>query len=203
VSAKGQGGRLGTFQAIAATGQAMLGLLADACPRDEFPTAQFELYQLSNFQQSPMEEGVSLYLYRIAANTSRRNLPPTVAPDGRRFRPPIPLDLYYVATAWAPTAVKQQRLLGWTIRMFEDVPILPTGLLNNYGPEPEIFKTGETVELILDSLTLQDLNNLWSNAKNNPPLSVGYIARMIRIESSMPMSEFAEVQTREFGVGKV
>ena len=155
---------MGKFQAIAATGQAMLGLLADAVPRDQFPNAQFELYQLSNFQQ-PMEEGVSLFLYRIAVNTSRRNLPPTTGPDGRRFRPPIPLDLYYIATAWAPTAVKQQRLLGWTIRMLEDVPILPTGLLNHFGPEPEIFQPGETVEIVLDSLTLQDLNNLWGVSK--------------------------------------
>jgi len=193
---------LGTFQAIAATGQAMVGLLSDACPRDQFPNAQFELYQMSNFQQ-PMDEGVSLFLYRIAANTTRRNLPPTVGPDGRRFRPPIPLDLYYIATAWAPTAVRQQRLMGWAIRMFEDVPILPTGLLNNYSPEPEIFQPGETVEIILDSLSLQDLNNFWGVSKASLQLSIGYIARMLYIQSSMPMSEYAEVQTREFGVGKV
>ena len=193
---------MGTFQAIAATGQAMLGLLSDAVPRDLFPNAQFELYQMSNFQQ-PMEEGISLFLYRIAANTSRRNLPPTTGPDGRRFRPPSPVDLYYIATAWAPTAVRQQRLLGWAIRMFEDVPVLPTGLLNNYGPEPEIFKQGETVEIILDSLTLQDLNNFWGVSKSSLQLSVGYVARMLHIQSSMPMTEYAEVQTREFGVGKV
>lgn len=193
---------MGTFQAIAATGQAMLGLLSDAIPRDQFPNAQFELYQMSNFQQ-PMEEGVSLFLYRVAPNTSRRNLPPTTGPDGRRFRPPIPIDLFYIATAWAPTAVRQQRLLGWTIRMFEDVPILPTGLLNNYGPEPEIFQSGETVEIILDVLTLQDLNNFWGVSKASLQLSVGYIARMLHIQSSMAMSEYAEVQTREFGLGKV
>ena len=193
---------MGTFQAIAATGQAMLGLLSDAIPRDQFPNAQFELYQMSNFQQ-PMDEGVSLFLYRIAANTSRRNLPPTVGPDGRRFRPPIPLDLFYIVTAWAPTAVRQQRLMGWTIRMFEDVPILPTGLLNNYGPEPEIFQPGETVEILLDVLTLQDLNNFWGVSKASLQLSVGYIARMLHIQSSMPMAEHAEVQTREFGLGKV
>jgi hypothetical protein len=193
---------LGTFQAIAATGQAMLGLLSDAVPRDQFPNAQFELYQMSNFQQ-PMEEGISLFLYRIAANTTRRNLPPTTAPDGRRFRPPIPLDLYYIASVWAPTAVIGQRLLGWTIRMFEDVPILPTGLLNNYAPEPDVFRPDETVEIILDSLTLQDFNNFWGVSKASMQLSVGYIARMLHIQSSMPMTEYAEVQTREFGVGKV
>jgi hypothetical protein len=194
---------LGTYHAITATGQAMLGLLSDAVPRDLFPDAQFRLYQLSDFSNSEIKEGVTLYLYRVAPNTSRRNLPPTTGADGRRYRPPIPLDLYYVATAWAPTAERQQRLLGWAIRMFEDVPILPTGLLNNYGPEPVIFQPGETVELTLDSLTLQDWNNLWSTTKASPPLSVAYIARMLVIESAMPMAELPEVQTREFGTGKL
>lgn len=191
---------MASFQAIAATGQAMLGLLADACPKPEFANAQFELYQLSNFL-SPMEEGISLYLYRVAVNGARRNIPPAIGRDGKRRRPPIPLDLHYVLSAWARSAVKQQRLLGWTIRMLEDVPILPTGLLNNYGPEPDIFESGETVEVILESLTLQDWNNLWSVTKTTPPLSVGYVARMIGITSSLPLIEAAEIQTREFKSG--
>ena len=191
---------MASFQAIAATGQAMLGLLADAVPKPEFANAQFELYQISNFS-NPMDEGVSLYLYRIAVNGTRRNMPPIVGPDGRRYRPPIPLDLYYLLSVWARSTVKQQRLLCWTIRMLEDVPILPTGLLNNYGPEPEIFRPGETVEIILESLTLQDLNNLWSATKSTPPLSVGYVARMVGITSMMSLTEAVEVQTREFKSG--
>ena len=178
----------------------MLGLLADAVPKPEFANAQFELYQISNFG-NPMEEGVSLYLYRIAVNGTIRNRPPVTGPDGRRRRPPIPLDLHYVLSVWARSAVKQQRLLGWTIRMFEDVPILPTGLLNNYGPEPEIFQPGETVEIILESLTLQDFNNLWSATKTALPVSVGYVARMVGISSELPLTEAAEVQTRDFKTG--
>lgn len=178
----------------------MLGLLADAVPKPEFANAQFELYQIGNFG-TPMEEGVSLHLYRIAVNGTIRNRPPITGPDGRRYRPPIPLDLHYVLSAWARSAVKQQRLLGWTIRMFEDVPILPTGLLNNYGPEPEIFQPGETVEIIFESLNLQDLNNLWSATKTTPPLSVGYVARMVGISSGWALTESAEVQTRDFKSG--
>jgi len=190
-----------SFQAIAATGQAMLGLLADAVPKPEFANAQFGLYQLADFQ-SPMEEGVSVYLYRIAVNGARRNMPPQMGPDRQRHRPPISVDLHYIVSAWAKTAVKQQRLLGWTIRMFEDVPILPTGLLNHYGPDPDIFRPGETVELLLESLTLQDWNNLWSTTRSSPPLSVGYVARMVGIESGLPLSQPALVQTRDFKTGQ-
>ena len=191
---------MATSQAIAATGQAIIALLANACPKPEFAAARFELYQLIDFQ-TPMEEGVSLYLYRVAASGARRNLPPTVGPNGERFRPPIPLDLHYIASAWAKTAVKQQRLLGWLIRLLEDVTILPVGLLNNTGPEAQIFKPNETVEVIMDQITLQDWNNLWSTTKANPPLSVGYVARMVVIDSTLALTE-VPVQTREFGFGK-
>ena len=193
---------MATFQAIAATGQAILGLLADSCPKPEFAGARFDLYQVNNFQ-SPMDEGISLYLYRISINGARRNVPSLTGPNGQRYRPSLPLDLHYIVSAWAKTAMKQQRLLGWAIRMLEDVPILPSGMLNHYGPETEIFKPGETVELILDQLTLQDLNNLWSATKVSPPLSVNYVARMIAIESTVEIVEAAAVQTRVFDAEKV
>ena len=180
----------------------MLKLLADGCPRPEFVNSQFELYQISNFQ-APMEEGISLYLYRVAVNGARRNSPPVMGPDGKRHRPPLPLDLHYVLSAWAGSAAKAQRLLGWSVRMLEDVPILPTGLLNYHGPEPDIFQPGETVEILLESLTLQDLNNLWGTTKTNPPLSVGYVARMIGISSTLPISEAADVQTRRNDAGQL
>lgn len=193
---------MATFQAIAATGQAILGLLADACPKPEFAAARFELYQVSNFR-SPMEEGISLYLYRISVGGGRRNLQPTVGSNGERYRPAIPLDLHYMVSAWAKTAVKQQRLLGWTIRTLEDVTIFPTAILNHYGPETEIFRAGETVELILDQMTLQDLNNLWSATRVHPPLSMGYVARMVGIESTIEPVDATAVQTRVFENGQV
>lgn len=188
-------------QAIAATGQALISLLADAHPT-EFDGAGFELYQVKDFQ-SPMDEGVSLYLYRIAVNGSRRNLPPTIGVDGKKYRPPIPLDLHYLLTAWAKTAGRQQRLLAWAIRTLQDVPVLPASFLNNYAPEHDVFRTNEAIELIFDTLTLQDMNNLWSVMKSPPPLSVSYIVRMIAVESEVPMEDAREVQTRGFDVGQL
>lgn len=193
---------MATYQAIAATGQAILGLLADACPKPEFAAARFDLYQIRDFQ-SPMEEGVSLFLYRISISGSRRTLPPTVRADGKRYRPPIPVDLHYVLTAWSKTAARQQRLLGWAVRALHDYPVLHESLLNHYGPEEEVFGPGETVELIFDTLSLQDLSNLWSEMKATPPLSVAYLTRMILLESTSELMDDAPVQTREVAFGKV
>ncbi len=188
--------------AIAATGQAVLGILASACPRDIFPSAQFELYQSRNFQ-SPMEEGVSLYLHRVTPANNIRNLPPRVAPDGRRYRPALPIDLHYMMTAWARDSTQQNKLLGWAMRCVEDTSNLPSGVLNEFSPEPEVFRVGESVDLIMETVTVQDHLAVWEIGKPNIQPSIYYTARMIILESALELHENAQVQTRTFDAGQL
>lgn len=188
-------------QAIAVVGQAVLGMLADNIPQTEFTNARFELYQTSNFT-SPMEEGISLFLYRVEINSSLRNLPIRTGLDGISRRPPLPLDLYYLLTVWAKDVVKQQRILGWAMRTLEDAPVLSAARLNNFGPESDVFQPNEKVELIYQSLSLQDLSNLWSAFKVSLPMSVAYIARVVGIDSTISAEETTAVQTRQFDLAK-
>jgi Pvc16 N-terminal domain len=192
---------MATYRAIAATSQAILGLLADSVPRPEFAAARFELFQAINLQ-TPLDEGVSLYLYRVLPNQSRRCLPPRVGPDGTRYKPSVPIDLQYLLTAWAKSAERQQRLLGWAIRTLEDATILPSGLLNHYGPEPDTFAPGETVELFMDSIVIQDMGSLWEVARHHYQPSVVYIARMITLDSEVELGDAGLAQTRDFGMAK-
>jgi Pvc16 N-terminal domain len=191
---------MATYHAIAATGEAIIALLRAACPKPEFANAQFVLYQASDFQ-NPMDEGISLYLYRISVNTTIRNRRPRLGPDGRRYPPSFPVDLHYLLTPWAKTAGRQQRLLGWAVRALEDTPILPRGLLN-HGPDSETFLPNETVELVCDILSLQDIVNIWDAFKPNLQVSMPYVARMIAIDSTVELSEAPFVQTRAFGLEK-
>lgn len=188
-------------QAIAVTGQTVLGLLADNIPKTEFANARFELYQTANFA-SPMEEGISLFLYRVEVNSSLRNLPARTGLDGITRRPPLPLDLYYLLTVWAKDAVRQQRILGWAMRTLEDAPVLSAGRLNHFGTETDVFSPDETVELIFQTLSLQDLSNLWGAFKGTIPASVAYIARVVGIDSTVSAEETAPVQTREINFAK-
>lgn len=194
---------MATYHAIAATSQAILGLLKDACPKDEFQNAGFALYHPSDFEAPSMDEGISLLLYRVVPNGSLRNIQPRLGLDGRRYRASLPLDLHYVLTAWAKSVEKQQRLLGWSMRVLEDTPILPAGLLNHFMPESETFHGNETVELICETLSLQDWTAVWDKLKPKIQTSVTYVARMVPIESSIEMTGAGMVQTREFGYGKV
>jgi len=186
---------MATYPAIAATSEAVLGLLQSAAVGGEFDGVQFAHYQSGDFE-SPMSDGISLYLYRVTVS-SNRNLPPLLGPDGRRYRPPIPLDVHFLVTAWAETAVRQQRMLGFAIRTLEDTPILPAGVLNQHSPEPNVFRPEETVELVYESLTVQDVGYIWDVAQTKEQPSAPYVARMVEIESPVAIDEGGLVQTRE------
>lgn len=195
---------MATYHAIAAVGQAVLGYLEEGCPRDPFSAARFVLFQASDFQDpdSHIKEGISLYLYRVTVNTSLRNRPPRLAPppDGRRYLPSLPLDLHYLVMAWSDTAAKQQVLLGWCMRALEDLAILPIGLLNRFSPAPDTFGPTETVEFVADPLSLQELFNIWDPLKPNVHLSAAYVARMVVIDSNLPLpTDGPPAQTRALG----
>ena len=195
---------MATFPAIAATGLAVVGLLKDASAETEFADLRFDVVQAADFSSGPpMSEGLSIYTYRVTINTSRRNMPPTMGPDGRRYRAPLPVDLHFLLSPWAKTAVRQLRILGWAMRELQNVTILPAGLLNHYGPEHDTFRPNETVELICEPLSLQEMSYVIEPLKSLQPLSVPYVARMVLIESSVPFVEGEAVQTREFNYAKV
>src|SRR3954451_11221229 len=132
---------MASYPAIAATSEAILGLLESAALTSEFAGVSFAHYQAADFQ-TPIPTGVSLFLHRVTVNPNR-NLAPRRNADGRRLRPAIPVDLHYLLTAWADDAIKQQRLLGFAVRTLEDTPILPAGVLNHYGPENDVFEPVE------------------------------------------------------------
>jgi uncharacterized protein DUF4255 len=186
-----------TYRAIAATSETLRTLLESACPRDEFPDARFELFQAADFPQKKLAEGISLFLYRVAVNTTRRNLTPTVRLDGRRVKPPIPVDLYYLCSAWGKAVSRQHALLGWCMRTLEDANVLPASVLNNPGPFDDTFRPNEGVELVCEPLSLADLNNLWEVLRPDIPVSVGYVVRAVPLESTLPLAEYDPVQTRE------
>ena len=187
------------YPAIAVVGMALLNVLEDSCPKPEFANAQFDLYQSSNFA-APMDEGISLYLYRVTINGALRNTVSRLDSNGKRRRPPLPLDIHFMLTSWAKTAAKQQRLLGWAMHQIEDIAILPSGLLNSVGPEPGIFRSDEMVEIICDPISMQDMFNIWENLKSKMQVSVTYVARMVMIESALQQAEAPPVQVRDFGM---
>lgn len=157
---------------------------------------QFKVYTADDFV-NPMKAGVSLFLYRVFVNTSHRTPGGRVGPGGQRYQTQLPLDLHFLLTAWGKDASLQHTVAGWMMRTMEDMPILPSGLLN--GLDPDVFRTDETLEISVGELKNEDMISIWRDMlEKKYQLSVPYIARNVRIES-FDMETGAAVHERETG----
>lgn len=195
---------MATNAAIATTGRAILGLLESAASSEpEFSAAAFSLHSSADLRRPIGERlAVSLYLYHVAVNTSRRNLAPRLDALGVRRKPALPLDLYYLLTVWAKDATTQQRAMGWAVRVLHDTPTLPAAILNRHAPE-EVFRADETVEVVWHNLSQQEVSDIWEVARTNQQPSASYVARIVQIDSTVSLDEYPMVQTRELAYGKV
>ncbi len=190
------------YTAIAAVGTAIANLLKDAS-RTEFPQAQFKLLQAADFNTNnllPTPEGATIFLYKTAISTHRRNLPPRTNSQGVRYKPSMPVDLFFLITPWATDAEKQLRLLGWIMRVLEDSSIIPAALLNELEQNGAIFDQAESVELFFEPLSLADMAVLWENLKQVKLLpSITYVARVVLLDSLTQIKAYEPVQTRDVG----
>ncbi len=175
---------MATHHAISATAKSILGLLAEKCPKPEFTGAEFKLCQPTDFVASKRPLfGLSLCLCRVSINTTQRNPVPPTTPDGRRIRPPLPLDLHFVLTAWAKTADRQHDLLGWAMCVLDENAILPAALLNRFaGGTGAVFGPEESVGVVPASLDFEQMSAIAELAQIRQQPSIVYIARPVSIQ---------------------
>jgi len=188
---------MATNVAIASTCEAIVRLLRANYDPSDFndATLDFQVYVAEDFQR-PMDEGVSVFLYRIYHNGTHRIPTGRLLPDGRQQVPMLPVDLHFLLTAWAKKASLQHQIAGWMMRVMEDNPTIPASVLNAY--RPNVFRADEAVEVGLTELSVEDMFHVWEVMINHVyQLSVPYQARMIEIESTVTTSPLgAPVQER-------
>lgn len=190
-------------RAFAAVSEAVLALLrSNYQPEDFNNELDFRVFLARDFGSSPLQSGVSLFLYRVLPNGTYRSPAGRLDENGRRFRHQLAVDMYFILTAWGGSASLQHTVAGWMMRIMEDTPVLPAGLLNSVIPD--VFQPDESVEVMLADLSTEDLLHVWETlVQNTYQLSVPYVARNIRIESRLLQGAGEPVQQRTFEYAKV
>ena len=187
---------MATVSAVAATTEAVIRLLRSSFNPADFNNASldFQVYVADDFLK-PMDEGVSLLLYRIYHDGTNRSPAGRMQPNGQRGPTKLPVELHLLLTAWAKTASLQHEIAGWMMRTLEDNPVLYPSLLNAY--KDNVFFPDETVEISLAQLSVEDMFNIWDVIIHHVyQLSVPYVARVVRIESSLALPPAGTVQER-------
>jgi hypothetical protein len=187
---------MASTSAISATTESVIRLLRSSYNPADFNNAplDFQVYVANDFL-TPMDEGISLLLYRVYHDGSNRTPPGRMQPNGRRNRTKLPLELHFLLTTWAKQASLQHELAGWMMRTLEDNPILYPALLNSY--KPDVFYPDETVEISLAQLSTEDMFNIWDVIIHHVyQLSVPYVARVVQLDSTLAQDEGSAVQQR-------
>jgi hypothetical protein len=190
------------IHAIQTTCDAVLRLLQESYRADLIEpqlSLQFEVYSTEDFKNH-MAAGVSLFLYRVYISQNQRSSVSRDS-DGITRRPLLPLDLHFFLTVWGTKASLQHAILGWAMRTLEDRPIMPSSLLN--GVRRNVFRENETVELVAGQLTNEELMRIWDDLPTEYRLSVPYIARVVRVESSVEAPPDSLVTQRQLEYGAV
>jgi hypothetical protein len=186
---------MATYRGIESTCHAVVELLRDNYDPASFNQAlAFDVLTTGGFGDAPTA-GVTLFLYRILVNDGHRTPPGRRSVAGEPQHTQLPLDVHFILTAWAQDASLQQGIAGWMMRTMEDHRVLPVGLLNRRTPG--VFRDDETVEIHIGDIVTEDLLHLWELLGTGTyQLSVPYVARNVRIESSRQVVLAAPVQER-------
>ena len=121
---------------------------------------------------------VSLFLYRVEVDESRRNVDlPRLAPNAPR-RQALGLELHYLLTVWGQRAAEgEQVMLARCMDILDRHAVVTGPLLDpRYQWEPE-----DGLRVALNHLSTEDMLRLWDSLEPPYQLSVPYVVRTARL----------------------
>ena len=172
------------YTVIADVGKTLIKLLEDNI-KDEISEGQITL-------SSPEETDLgklSLFLYQVTENAYIKNQEMQMVNSTKLEYPPLSLSLFYLVTPHTENREKDHRILGKVMQIFYDNSILRGSVLQG-------SLAGEELRLILNPLSMEELNKIWNVMSKSYKLSVCYEVTPVRIES-MREREVKRVTERE------
>lgn len=141
--------------------------------------------EIANEDTTTLDKTVSLFLHRMTTAEFYRNV--TRLQDAPYDQPVLYLDLHYLMSYWdasAEGAEAEQKILVWAMQQLQSNPILDTSILSLSSSAPGWDKT-DSVQIIPADLSLQDILDIWDGLGPKYRLTLGYVARVVRIDRTI------------------
>jgi hypothetical protein len=143
---------------------------------------------------------ITLFLYSIVDNPQMRNAAERRFPDGTRARQPLPLELCYMITAWGvrnadtpdadqQAAEEEHRMLGLVMEALYDGAELGRADLIDDGALGPVWMPIDSMQIVLDSLPIEDQYRIWDSGESPYRLSITYRARVMALD---PLDRFTD-----------
>jgi uncharacterized protein DUF4255 len=146
-----------------------------------------------DFNSAPNQPTITVFLYRVSISPEMRNGPKRVLPDGRVTRPLLPLDLRYLITAWAKDTRGELQLIGRILQVLYDHPELGPADLQGTS-----WDVDDTVQLVCETLGVEDHYRIWDTTEIPYRLSLTYLARVVGLAptEALQIAPVVEAATR-------
>lgn len=148
------------------------GVKADAELQKLVHSEEIVSLQAPTNQEKPAQ--LSLYLYSITECTNMRNLPQNT----REPRTIMYLTLRFLVTPTSKIPQLDQLLLGKVMQTLGEKPILHSSDLQG-----SLSGSGDELKVVLDALSIDDLNKLWATLGTPHKLCVSYSVYPVPLKS--------------------
>jgi Pvc16 N-terminal domain len=133
---------------------------------------------------------LSLFLYHIGENKYLKNQDMQAGTPGKLRYPALPLNLFYLLTAYGQTRETEQQIIGRAMQIFYDHAVIGGSLLQG-----SLAGTYEEIIVAFNPLTIDDMNKLWSMFGSKPyRLSVTYQVSTALIDATRERTEDRVIQ---------
>ena len=148
---------------------------------------------------SGFENQIGLILYKVETDPNRRHVSLPRATPLAPGRIAVALELRYLLVVWGKqSALGEHVTLGRCMNILDQHAVIAGPLLSEAYP----WEPGDAIKLTVEPLATDELMRVWDAMKANYQLSVGYVARTIRLaprsETDAPM---ADTRTQVFAAG--
>ncbi len=185
---------MANHRAVVSVGDSLVTYLQNAYPPDlraQFPCT-FRLVSSNELNLNHQDFGtsVTLYLHRVAVDPYLRNTVDYTDPV--RPKVPMSLDLHYLLTIWADTALAEQTILGWVVRELYSHQALSQSDLTPAGG----WRADDVIQVIPGEISNEDMMRIWDALEPPYHLSLSYIARVVQIDPAAPEADAVPVVAR-------
>lgn len=183
------------WRVIERTGQTLARLLEQRLAQESIvvpvrpvTTASFETLAT----EGPI---ITLFLYQVTENPERRNAARSIV-NGVMRRQPLALELCYLVTPWgsrsatpsvqedSTAALEEAALLGLILQTLYDNAEVGTANLFE-DPLLPVWSAGDNLQVVLESLPVEDHYRIWDASELGYRLSVTYRVRVAFLEPTI------------------
>jgi hypothetical protein len=130
---------------------------------------------------------VNLFLYETALNAAFRNMEvPLQNKPGETGRPPLPLNLFYLLTAYSnnDNDAISHHLLGSAMGVLHDHPLLNAAEIQAALAESQLQHQLERVRITHQPMQVEEMSKLWMMFQTQYRISAAYQVAVVLIEST-------------------